>query len=398
MIRYLSKHSEPPGQCEHLYFWGCSRQGSLRRELGLRGLPTITLELRKQPPCHRPTRAQHDPRAITCHQDGVLCPGERTFFHNQTHIMPSIVWKIPSAWLSAAGLTMCPISCPTLSWETYFPSQTLERSWEWGRDRETERELFFPRGSFGKGKNSLEKPQRKLCFCQDSAPSTCHVSGQFIWSYPHVVPFIQGTKSTQLLQHPSLPHLLLASVLFPYCLTSPGEPCIWCGKLWVEGIFQQNYQVDRGDADQNKWSHLVFTELLLHSWHHWFHSVLIIPWEWPFTPIWWWGNWVIGAWSTSPRLCSEQGLTSQLLMPGAITQEPAGDSRADVIALQEASSHCEGSEMIPLRMLITSVVFLDIHSVTFWAVLYQKPILKQKMVTWVTVTYMPFLGPPYQAV
>lgn len=65
-------------------------------------------------------------------------------------------------------------------------------------------------------------------------------------------------------------------------------------------------------------------------------------------------------------------------MPGAITRDPAGDSRADVIALQEASSHCEGSEMIPLRMLITSFVFLDIHSVTFWAVLWAETYIERE--------------------
>lgn len=73
-------------------------------------------------------------------------------------------------------------------------------------------------------------------------------------------------KSTLPLHTPPCPISFSPSVLFPYFLTSPGEPCIWCG-IWAEGISLQNYQVDRGSTDQYKWSHLVFIKFLLHSWY-----------------------------------------------------------------------------------------------------------------------------------
>lgn len=120
-----------------------------------------------------------------------------------------------------------------------------ERVWEL-RERQKERDKRqkessnFPRGSFGKDKNSSEKPQRKLRFRQDSAPSVCHSPGQLVLSTCSLIH--PRHKSTQLLQRPSLPHL---PVLFLYFLTSLGEPRIWCGKLWAEGISLQNYPVDR---------------------------------------------------------------------------------------------------------------------------------------------------------
>ena len=66
-------------------------------------------------------------------------------------------------------------------------------------------------------------------------------------------------------------------------------------------------------------------------------------------------------------------------VPGDITWELTGDSRVDVIALQEVPhTVTEGSNMIPLRMFIISVVFIEIHSVTFWASLSETSIEKEE--------------------